>query len=78
MNRRYCKGCDLCVRVCPNRVFEKGEEVGERGYIMPVVAHPERCPNLKRRTSRNAVCELCVLTCPDQALTWDEEGGDEG
>jgi 2-oxoglutarate ferredoxin oxidoreductase subunit delta len=78
VNRRYCKGCNLCVRVCPNRVFDEGEELSERGYFPPAIVHPERCTNNKRKTRKNAVCEMCVLTCPDQALSWDEEAGAEG
>jgi len=78
VNRRYCKGCNLCVRECPNRVFYEGVEISERGYIPPNIAHPERCANFKRKTKKNAVCEMCVLTCPDQALGWEEEAGAEG
>ncbi|MDD1756716.1 MAG: ferredoxin family protein [Methanomassiliicoccales archaeon] len=78
VNPRYCKGCNLCVKVCPNRAFDQGNELSERGYFPPVLARPEKCANFKRKTRKNAVCELCVLTCPDQALTWDEEGGVEG
>jgi 2-oxoglutarate ferredoxin oxidoreductase subunit delta len=77
-NRKFCKGCNICVLVCPTRVFEEGKEIGERGYIAPVIAHPEKCPNYKRKTKKNAVCEMCVLSCPDQALDWDEEAGAEG
>ncbi|MCU0861714.1 MAG: 4Fe-4S dicluster domain-containing protein [Methanomassiliicoccales archaeon] len=76
-NHRYCKGCNLCVAVCPSRVFEEGKDISDRGYVPPRIAHPERCPNFKRRTRKNAVCEMCILTCPDQALTWNEEGGSE-
>jgi 2-oxoglutarate ferredoxin oxidoreductase subunit delta len=70
-NQAYCKGCNLCVLVCPRRVFEKGADIGPRGYVCPVIAHPEKCPNFNRREVKNAVCEMCILTCPDQALEWD-------
>jgi 2-oxoglutarate ferredoxin oxidoreductase subunit delta len=72
INTDYCKGCDLCTEVCPRKVFEKGEEPSERGYIPPMVAHPEKCPNFKRVDRREVVCEMCILTCPDQAIDWDE------
>jgi 2-oxoglutarate ferredoxin oxidoreductase subunit delta len=73
INREYCKGCDLCIIVCPRKVFEEGKEMGEWGVLIPIVAHPERCPNIDRRDKCKAVCELCILTCPDQAIQWREE-----
>lgn len=75
VRKEFCKGCSLCVVVCPTRSFEEGKDISERGYFPPVVAHPEKCPNFKRKTKKNAVCEMCILTCPDQALRWDEEAG---
>jgi len=73
INREYCKGCNLCIIVCPRKVFEESKEMGEWGVLIPTVAHPERCPNINRRDKRKAVCELCILTCPDQAIQWREE-----
>ena len=75
---QFCKGCNLCIRVCPNRVFDQGNELSERGYLPPAISRPERCANFKRKTRKNAVCEMCVLTCPDQAISWEEEAGAEG
>ncbi|MDD1769814.1 MAG: ferredoxin family protein [Methanomassiliicoccales archaeon] len=74
--KEFCKGCNICVLVCPTHAFAEGTEIGERGYVIPSVTRPERCPNYKRRTKKNAVCEMCILTCPDQALFWDEEAGE--
>ncbi len=71
----YCKGCNICVLVCPMKVFGEGKEVSERGYYPPRVLSPEKCPNFKRKTKRNAVCEICILSCPDQALYLEEEEG---
>ena len=71
-----CKGCNLCMLVCPYRIFKEGKDQNERGIIIPELDRPERCPNYKRKTKKNAVCEMCILTCPDQALYWDEEAGE--
>jgi 2-oxoglutarate ferredoxin oxidoreductase subunit delta len=54
-----CKGCFLCLEVCPNQVLSKGEKRSRGGYPMPQVANLENC----------AGCLLCELTCPDLALT---------
>lgn len=73
VNPEYCKGCRLCVTVCPRKVIEEGTELGEKGYVPPMVAHPEKCANWKRTDKRKAVCEMCILTCPDHALELDEK-----
>jgi 2-oxoglutarate ferredoxin oxidoreductase subunit delta len=77
-NRKaFCKGCNICVQVCPSKVFEEGSEVNEHGYFPPKIVLPEKCPNFKRGTKKGLVCEMCILTCPDQALSWDDGGGGE-
>ncbi len=60
---RFCKGCGLCLEVCPRNVFGKGEKRSRAGYAMPRVNALEMC----------AVCLLCEMTCPDLALTVVEE-----
>ncbi|NWF56790.1 MAG: 4Fe-4S dicluster domain-containing protein [Syntrophaceae bacterium] len=58
-----CKGCNLCVEVCPRKVFAQGDRRSRSGYSMPAVAAPEKC----------SVCFLCEMTCPDLAITLIEE-----
>jgi len=60
---RFCKGCALCLEVCPRKVFGKGDERSRAGYAMPRVMALEKC----------VVCLLCEMTCPDLALTVVEE-----
>jgi 2-oxoglutarate ferredoxin oxidoreductase subunit delta len=48
-----CKGCVLCVQVCPVHVLEMSTDYNTRGYRYPVL-HPG-CTG----------CELCALVCPD-------------
>jgi 2-oxoglutarate ferredoxin oxidoreductase subunit delta len=51
-----CKGCGLCVDVCPKRVLALDESiVNELGY------HPVRLTDAKACTS----CALCARICPD-------------
>jgi 2-oxoglutarate ferredoxin oxidoreductase subunit delta len=60
---QYCKGCKLCIEVCPRKVLGKGNRRSRAGYSLPRVSVPENC----------AVCFLCEMTCPDLALTVIEE-----
>jgi 2-oxoglutarate ferredoxin oxidoreductase subunit delta len=64
MNRHWCKGCYICLEVCPKKVFEKSPEIGEKGFNPIVIAHPEQC----------SCCRQCELLCPDLALQVVKEG----
>lgn len=48
----WCKGCGLCVALCPMKVLEQNED----GRV--IVAHPEKC----------TACRWCELHCPDFAI----------
>jgi 2-oxoglutarate ferredoxin oxidoreductase subunit delta len=56
---QFCKGCDLCIEVCPREVFGKGNKRSRAGYSMPKVLSLRNC----------VACLLCEMTCPDLALT---------
>jgi 2-oxoglutarate ferredoxin oxidoreductase subunit delta len=57
-----CKGCGLCVSVCPKKVLELSGEVNSKGYFSAFQARPEDC----------IVCALCCTMCPDVAITITE------
>ena len=57
-----CKGCGLCVDVCPKKVLEISADVNEKGYFPAYQAHPENC----------VFCSTCCIMCPDTAISITE------
>lgn len=57
-----CKGCGLCVDVCPKNVLEISGEVNTKGYFPVYQARPEDC----------IFCAICCTMCPDVAITLSE------
>jgi 2-oxoglutarate ferredoxin oxidoreductase subunit delta len=48
-----CKGCVMCVDVCPPHVLVMSEDVNAMGYRFPLLL--DGCTG----------CELCFKICPD-------------
>jgi 2-oxoglutarate ferredoxin oxidoreductase subunit delta len=55
-----CKGCALCVGVCPQHVLRLGEGYNARGY------HPVQ---LDESAGSSTGCALCAVICPDVVFT---------
>lgn len=68
---RHCKGCNICIYICPRKCYSRGSEISPTGYFAAVVSAPEKCYNHNRQGK--LICELCVLSCPDQAISWVPE-----
>lgn len=54
-----CKGCELCVRACPQQIIQMTKQINKKGYFFAEVFDQPRCIG----------CTLCALTCPDLAIT---------
>lgn len=51
-----CKGCELCVSVCPKNILVLEEvKVNKKGYHNVYVTDPDEC----------IACASCALMCPD-------------
>ena len=61
INRDWCKGCGICVALCPKKVLELD------GSDKAVAIRPADC----------ICCRMCELRCPDLAIeVLTEEGGE--
>jgi 2-oxoglutarate ferredoxin oxidoreductase subunit delta len=58
IDEHLCKGCDLCVVVCPEHVLGMTERLNSKGW--PIVALiADGCTG----------CTLCADVCPDGVFT---------
>jgi 2-oxoglutarate ferredoxin oxidoreductase subunit delta len=55
-----CKGCNLCVELCPQQVLEVSPNTNAKGY---------HYPQLKDSVGLHCVnCEFCAMVCPEFAI----------
>lgn len=63
-----CKGCELCISVCPLKILSLHEtNINSKGYRPASVTEPQRCTG----------CGSCGVICPDGAISVyrEEQGG---
>jgi len=55
-----CKGCAICVSVCPKQCLVMSDKLNSQGYAYVQFVNPDAC----------TACGLCFLSCPEPgALT---------
>jgi 2-oxoglutarate ferredoxin oxidoreductase subunit delta len=59
-----CKGCELCVRACPQKVLVMGSDINSKGYFFAQVGDPMRCLG----------CRMCCIACADLAIRMHVHG----
>ena len=58
IDKNHCKGCEMCVRACPQQIMSMSKEITVRGYFYARVHDPSRCIG----------CQICAVVCPDVAI----------
>jgi 2-oxoglutarate ferredoxin oxidoreductase subunit delta len=53
IDEKQCKGCEICVDVCPVDVLVMSEERNAKGYHFPLLM--DGCIS----------CQICAEMCPD-------------
>lgn len=59
IDEEYCKGCGLCVPVCPKDILRlSADRINSKGYF------PSECIDLDSCIG----CTFCAVMCPDMAI----------
>ncbi len=56
--KERCKGCKLCVEVCPNKLLYLSNDLNPQGLNIISIKNEHEC----------TACALCAQMCPDVAL----------
>jgi len=66
INEALCKGCVLCVDVCPKKILEMDKsKVNEKGYNPIMYTDIEAC----------IACAMCARICPDSVFKVERSDG---
>jgi len=60
-----CKGCGLCVAVCPKNGITLSKKSNKSGYFPAEVINSDSFDKL---TTSCTGCAICALVCPDVAI----------
>jgi len=58
IDRKRCKGCQLCVVFCPKKNIKVDAKLNEAGIFPAVLICEEECTG----------CGMCFLMCPDTCI----------
>lgn len=58
IDKEHCKGCELCVVYCPQKILELSSMVNKLGYRYVEVKDMTKCSG----------CGSCYLMCPDYLI----------
>lgn len=63
IDRVRCKGCGLCIEVCPQKALGLSKEANQKGYYPAEQIDGANCIG----------CAMCAQMCPDVAIrVWRE------
>ena len=62
IDKDLCKGCYLCISVCPQRVITTSEKLNQKGY------YPAKFLKNGYKEKKCNACTTCAIVCPDLAI----------
>lgn len=64
VDKEKCKGCELCINVCPVKILHLSKDFNQNGNHYIIVNDSLKCKG----------CGFCYMICPDAAITVIKEG----
>ena len=64
LNREACKGCYLCISVCPEKLIQVSAKLNQKGYYP--AEFMESDPDAPERACTG--CATCATICPDVVI----------
>jgi 2-oxoglutarate ferredoxin oxidoreductase subunit delta len=58
IDRERCKGCALCIELCPKNCIQLSEELNLKGYFVAAFDDSKGC----------TACRHCAFMCPEVAI----------
>jgi 2-oxoglutarate ferredoxin oxidoreductase subunit delta len=58
IDKDRCKGCQICIEMCPKENIRLAEEFNEKGYHFVIFEETDQCTG----------CTFCGRICPDMAI----------
>jgi 2-oxoglutarate ferredoxin oxidoreductase subunit delta len=66
VSEELCKGCGICISLCPLKVLSKSVELSPHGVYVPIPTNINKCTS----------CRICEYYCPDLAIHIIKEAED--
>lgn len=63
VNENACKGCGICIAMCPVKILALSEDFNDMGVRYPRVLDQAKCVS----------CKNCMIYCPDFAMVVTED-----
>ena len=62
-----CKGCQICIRLCPRNVLQVSEQNNAKGSRIPEIA--------PGKEDACTMCGFCAMVCPEFAIYTEKGDG---
>ncbi|MDD4366953.1 MAG: 4Fe-4S binding protein [Eubacteriales bacterium] len=59
IDKACCKGCVICLSICPKKIFVRSKKRNDYGTNMPEAVNRDAC----------LFCGMCERLCPDGAIS---------